>query len=114
MRLPFYDTNRLDTPTKRVGYILLLLGVGITITSILIFSVIKFRPGYWGRGYFYSIFIGWPTEFIDDFMDQGIYRKVFFLGVCLSVIGFMISFAYDSTLGRLLHWIKTGNMGPKN
>ncbi len=105
-----YNSPKLNTPIKRFGYLLLILGSSIAIISLLTFSFYEFLPGYWDN-FLYGLFIGWPSEFVEELFKYkytGRYRQIIGISVGLASIGFLLSIAYDKTVGIIATWIRTG------
>lgn len=109
LRAPFYSPTHINTPLKRVGYVLFWAGALLTIGALLAFAVLHFRPGYWGS-FLYGLFIGWPLQFIDDLAGYWgrPYRIVTAIGFASWLVGFFLSYAHDQTVGRFVRWVKTG------
>jgi hypothetical protein len=100
----------MDTPVKRAGYAVFVVGAGVFVIATVLFSFIEFRPGHWGN-VFEGLFYGWPLEFFRDLFGYSgrEYRPFVLGGLIIAAIGCLFSVAYDSTVGRLAHWIKAGN-----
>jgi hypothetical protein len=109
LRPPFYSPARINTPLKRVGYVLFWIGAVLTVGALLAFAVMRFRPGYWGD-FLYGLFVGWPSQFIDDLLGYWgrPYRIVAAIGLVVWLVGLFLSYAYDQTFGRFVRWVKTG------
>lgn len=109
LRPPFYSPKRINTPLKRVGYVLFWVGALLTVGALLAFAVLRFRPGYWGN-FLYGLFVGWPSEFVDDLAGYWgrPYRIVIAIGLVIWFVGFVLSYAHDQTIGRFVRWVKTG------
>lgn len=94
--------GRLNTPVKRLGG--LVLAVGIVVLVIGLIQIV----GDMGRGGSMGVFF--ERWFKAAFQDRWYFRRfpMSALGTYLFVIGLLFSFAYDRTIGRVLTWIYHG------
>jgi hypothetical protein len=88
--------NKLDTPIKRIGFIVLVIGLSITITGALIDSENHYRYKW------YHFLESFDTSY------KRYYDYLIIYGSLISVIGLFTSFLYDSTIKKILHWVING------
>lgn len=90
--------NKFDTPIKRFGFTLLAIGLLLIVGTLIYIALWTYRLHYY-----------W--ELIVDYWSYPIrgggYNCLHY-GVILSIIGLFLSYLYDSTIGRLIAWIKHG------
>lgn len=85
---------RLNTPTKRMWFMLVPVGLISAVASYFVYGSWNFvshiRSSYWMsmEGHYFVSFI------------------MFWLGFYGVIFGVIFSFAYDSTLGKLVGWIR--------
>lgn len=85
-------SKKLNTPIKRIGFIVFIFGVVLFLYSWLT----HYDSYYFGRIVTNSI----TFSKSDLYYSFGVA-----LGFYLSLIGVLLSFAYDLTIGRLVNWI---------
>lgn len=91
--------RKLDTPFKRLGFIVLVVGVICSLVGIVQLGHMTSRLGrlldYWGQALMF---------------DRYVYRQAPFalFGPYIAAFGLLMSFLYDKTLKRLAQWISAG------
>ena len=110
MRPPLFNSRRLDSPIKRVGYSALIVGVFVAIASLGLFFVFEFRPGIW-TSTLCGLFFGCPSQFWRDWNDyyETSYRRICYGRVSLSLVGWFLSYGYEATIARFITWVRTGS-----
>lgn len=92
-------TMRLDTKVKRLGAVVLVVGVAITWISLyqIASSIFNYRDtlDYW-----------WDA--ITSFGRSGRGYIAAPIGLWVMVIGLMLSFLYDFTIRLVVEWVKAG------
>lgn len=86
-----------NTPLKRLGFLFFVVGLFLIVISLFIQIAIEgehFLNVLRDSLYFYT----WSSSF----------SFVFLLGFLFSILGFLLSFAYDKGVGRLVYWITKG------
>lgn len=96
-------TTGLDTPIKRGGFIILLVGVVLTVVGAL-------QLGFSTNSY------NWLTRFLSAWgealvFDRRSYRHypLASIGPYVLIAGLTLSYFYDRTVGRLVAWIHRGS-----
>lgn len=91
--------NPLDSPLKRIGLVILLVGIVLSLTAIYQISDDNYR--FW-RGF-------------DDWLDAILLKRYEYRqyplaawGAYLTLAGLLCSYLYDFTLGRLIAWVRNG------
>ena len=105
MALRIYRPELQDTPLKRIGYLLFIVGLPITIGSLMHFFH-DFRPGQYGNPW-RGIFLGWPNQISREIRHYE-HRQVLLSGIGLMTVGWMLSYGYNRLLGKLVQWIRVG------
>lgn len=92
--------KQLNTPLKRVGFIILLCGL-----LVLVVGLFQIADGAYKLA---DIFSNWIESV---FFERYSFRRypVACYGTWIALIGLLLSFLYDKTLGRLAGWIRVGN-----
>src|SRR5258706_10170103 len=108
MTPPFVGQS-INTPIKRFGYVVLLVGIIILASSLVHFGIFVFRSGGWGN-YLTAAFHG-PQEFFGDLFGYRGRRYIPYLvgGFIIGAAGYLLSYGYDATIARLVRWIRTGH-----
>ena len=91
-------TLGLSTPINRLGFVVLCAGAVITIVSFLG----SYESYGWSGRHFASI----ERLFFDRALDW--WQTGVRWGVCLTIIGAWMAWAFEPTIGKLWKWIKTG------
>lgn len=89
----------LNTRTKRIGFLVMTLGIVISLIAAALIS-----NNYYASRYFLETWIG-SVFFLDEFEDYPLAS----IGTWLVVIGLFSSYLYDSTVRKIFLWISTGN-----
>lgn len=99
--------KRLNTPIKRVGFLLALSG---PLMIAIAFS--GFLDVYGGRPFeaFAERFMEGPFRAYRSWGQEsrGWAALLAWVGFLTTVVGAVLAFAYDSTVGRLIYWVRTG------
>lgn len=90
------EAIKLDTPIKRIWFLVFLLG---GIVSCITFAIFEMR-------YSYLSFLDAMFNRPDGFQ---VYRAFMLGGVLLSTLGYAFAFQYERTLGKIIQWIKSGS-----
>lgn len=101
--------TRFDSPVKRVGLLVMLFGtalVAIAFTGFLDASRSFNTP----LGYFIERFLEGPFRAYRSWGQEvrGWAALLAWVGFTLVVIGATLAFVYDSTIGRVIRWVRTG------
>ena len=98
--------TRLNTKTKRVGALVMWLGMTIVVLAALQFD--RFADAF-------DAFARNPVErfFQIRSYHNGLARFTIWIGAILAVAGLLWSYLYDSTIGKVARWIETGSLGDK-
>lgn len=87
----------LDQPFKRVSFLMLVLGIGVCITTFVLYEIydsnIGFLDGMFNR----------PTAFWG-------YKISMLIGLVLAAGGYVCAFHYEQTIGQVVVWVKTGKI----
>lgn len=86
--------EKLDTPIKRVGFIL------FTFCAISLMCIILAEGPRVSRYLKIAITFDFDSAFFSPFICFGFYG---------AIIGFMLSFGYNVTIGKLITWINMGS-----
>jgi len=110
MRLPLYNAARINSPGKRLGYVAFVTGIASASVSLALFLIGEFHPGYWGNVW-EGVFFGWPQQFWRDwnYSSNAEYRRFCYGGAGIGILGWLFSYGYDATMGRLVRWVRTGS-----
>lgn len=94
--------QRLNSPIKRVGGLLLVAGI------IILFIGLMQILGYLGRSTSFFTFLEHWFRAIT--FDKYVIRRAPLVstGTYLTLGGLLLSFAYDRTLGRVIAWVVNG------
>jgi len=94
----------LDTPLKRMGFSLFLFGCLLMIVGLLVAEPYK----WW---YFWDRLLDFMYDSVS--LSYGRYEapshRCFALGFYLMIVGLMLSFLYDKTIGIFASWIINGS-----
>ncbi len=108
-QLPFYDSVKLNTPTKRAGYLALLAGGTAAGLSLVAFLLAEYHWDFYrqllSRDFKYQF-----ESLVSNWSGFGMekYRAVFYGGLAVSIVGWLLSFGYERTLGKVARWLRTG------
>jgi hypothetical protein len=94
----FCNPSHVNTPLKRVGYVLFWVGALLTVVALLTFTLRWSLQGR--RDYFFHVLLNY------DWASP--YFIAIEIGCVMWLIGFFLSYAHDQTVGRFVHWVKTG------
>lgn len=91
--------SQLNTPLKRVGFIVMLFGLLVLVIGLFQIAGSTHRLD--------DIFSNWIESV---FFERYSFRRypVACYGTWVALIGLLLSFLYDKTLGRLAGWIRAG------
>ncbi|SXH14439.1 hypothetical protein [Klebsiella pneumoniae] len=96
--------NKLNTPTKRVGIIVFFVGCAIAFSSALSADLLRRGDFLWNLWRFVSDAVTFHHSY------RNVASRLFFAaGFYLMIIGFLFSYLYDLTAGKLISWIRNGN-----
>ncbi|HBT0133028.1 TPA: hypothetical protein MAZ80_003900 [Klebsiella pneumoniae] len=96
--------NKLNTPTKRAGIIVFFVGFAIAFSSVLAADLLRRGDFLWNLWRFVS------DAVVFHYSYRNVESKLFFAaGFYLMIIGFLFSYLYDLTVGKLINWIRNGN-----
>jgi hypothetical protein len=87
--------SRLSSPVQRMFLLVFLGGVATTIATAILLHI----NSYWG---FFDAILYSRGAYVT-------YRVTFYCGLVVALIGFIFSFYYKNTLGRLIQWIRYGS-----
>lgn len=97
----------LNTPTKRVGVLVLVAGVVLLALGLVQFvgtySALGSAEYAFRRGPFWAL-----RNAGDDSNATG--GLFLWLGAAMVVGGLLASFLYEKTVGKVAHWVKTGSL----
>lgn len=101
--------NQLNTPTKRIGVLVLAGGIVFFIIGFAQFlgrySPLEASMRVFLLGPFWALRgLGDNSEALGGFL--------LWFGALSTVGGLLASYLYDSTLGRVTHWVRTGSFAP--
>lgn len=93
---PTLASPKLNTPIKRLGFLVLVLGVALCLLTFIIFEVQ------------YS-----HRDFLDAMFNRPYnywgYKISMLCGLLLASVGYICSFQYEHTLGKLAKWVRSGS-----
>lgn len=95
-------TASLDRPIKRVGFVVLAIGVVVTLIGFIQIG------SDLGNYRWFEKFLSGISDAL--FFERYTYRRypLACLGPYIFVAGLLCSFLYDRTVGRFLAWIRNG------
>ncbi|MEH4965223.1 hypothetical protein PO428_21800 [Escherichia coli] len=88
--------KKLDTSTKRVGFLILALGIGLFLFGWILWA-------WQDTVYAWDEF---AASVIFDTYYWNTYNLLISIGFYLSLIGFALSYFYDAGIGKIVRWIK--------
>jgi hypothetical protein len=88
-------TSRLNEPRRRIAFLVFVLGIAICAGTFVIYEI---RDPYIG---FLDAMFNRPFNYYG-------YKIAMAIGLALAGTGYITAFHYDSTVGRIIRWIKTG------
>ena len=111
--------KKLNTPTKRVGGLLIVIGIIFILASIIEISSNEFAISdspYYRSLNSYDIIFMYLERITDTFIMTLTFQTwssrfsiLMLVGFCLFIVGVLISYFYDAGIGRVVKWIRTGN-----
>jgi hypothetical protein len=89
---------------------MLVLGAFIALASFALFCISTFRARGWAS-IIDALLYRWPIrqlwfDWNYGFNDE--YRYSCYGGAGLTLVGWLLSYGYEATLGRFINWVRTG------
>ena len=88
--------NAINTPLKRVGFIIMVIGISLFFCGWLFWALLDFY--YPWRFFIRSISFNTYLWFIEN--------KLVAYGFYMSLVGLIMSYIYDIGIGKIVIWIK--------
>ena len=92
--------RQLNTPLKRVGFIVMLFGLLVLVIGLFQIADNAYKL----------------ADILNDWIESVFFERYSFArypaacyGTWITLIGLLLSFFYDKTLGRLAGWVRTGH-----
>lgn len=110
--------KKLNTPTKRIGAIFVIIGVLFMLTASVIrtYKYATFWNPYSQPPKAYQYILIWLDKLTDSLITSlslhtwsSDFSILMLTGFCLFIVGMLMSYLYDVTIGRVIKWIKTGS-----
>lgn len=102
-------SDRLNSPIKRIGFVCMTFG-GLLFAA----SIIGYIARNINRGYSYGLYSDW---FLSFFEEAALFEQWYYWYQILGGIGFwtllmgaIVAFFYDQTIGRIALWIRFGSL----
>lgn len=95
--------RQLNTPTKRIGVLVLIAGALMVALGLMQFSSAYSADYAFRRGLFWAL----RNAGNDGNATGGL---LLWLGLLMIVGGLLTSFLYELTVGKVAHWVRTGSL----
>lgn len=111
--------KKLNTPVKRIGAIFIVIGMILMLIAGIVrnYKATIFGNPYYNSPNFLQIFLTWLEKFTNSLVASLTFETwssdfslLMLSGFSLFICGLLMSYFYDFTIGRIVHWVKNGSL----
>lgn len=109
--------RKLDTPTKRAGVVISVIGFILILSSSIMttYKSTLFGNPYYDSPNTFQTILTWFEKLTNSLVSTVTFKTwssdfsvLMLFGVSFLIVGILMSYLYDFTIGKIFNWIKTG------